>query len=642
MLKQFVMFVLATAILTVGAPTLGAQSATPPVAPVANPMFAAAETLDPVSPAEEVPFPAVINDPIEPFNRSIYAFNDVFIQGIANPAAKGWRAITNLPVRKSVRKAGLNLGWPKRLFGNLLQARWKGAAVETGRFMINTTVGLLGFFDPASRMGMNPYEEDWGQAFGAWGSGPGFFLTLPILGPDSGRDTLALPFNLATDGTTYAGGVLFSLNKFSFVLPAYEQMRVVEKDPYFWVRELWALERQADVMDFELQTAEDIHPSQTLGVLFLNVKDPEFPDRAAEYEAKVPTTGRKMPYSLWIQDKPAPLVFLLPGVASHRMSESTMALAEMIYQRGMSVVTISSAMNWEFMETAGSVAVPGYAPIDAWDAYVALNAVYNDLIERYRERFTKTALVGFSLGGLHTLFISSFEVTGRQRDLHFDHYIAVNPPVDLIYALKQIDAYYNAPMEWNPAVRTQRTMDTLMKAVRISQSESVPSNDLTPSAALPFSEIESRYLIGLNYRLILRDIIYSSQRRLNMGVLQHKPRSMRRDPVYNEIMKFSYIRYVNDFVIPYYLKYTNQPVNREEMLTKTNLWSIGADLTANPKLRVSINENDFLLRAIDIDWLGKVLGPRLLRFKEGGHLGNLYLPRVQDEIFKSLDPLLKP
>ena len=118
---------------------------------------------------------AVVSDPIEPVNRAIFAFNDFVYLNLIDPLAKGYTAITPDPVR---------------LAGNLLQGRFEGAWVETGRFAINTTLGLGGVMRPADSMeGFAPIpSEDLGQAFGSWGWAEGPYLVLPLLGPSNLRD----------------------------------------------------------------------------------------------------------------------------------------------------------------------------------------------------------------------------------------------------------------------------------------------------------------------------------------------------------------------------------------------------------------------------------------------------------------------
>ena len=115
-----------------------------------------------------------------------------------------------------------------------------------------------------------------------------------------------------------------------------------------------------------------------------------------------------------------------------------------------------------------------------------------------------------------------------------------------MYGISKLDEFYQAPMKWPETNRTDNIENTFLKVAALSQ------NTLTPQTSLPFSAIESKFLIGLTFRLILRDIIYTSQRRDNLGVLHHPIWNWRRNPVYQEILQYSYEDYFEKFAIPYY------------------------------------------------------------------------------------------
>lgn len=131
-----------------------------------------------------------ISDPLEFVNRYTFEFNDFLYLNLLEPLADGYQAVTPDPVEKGASNFFRNLKYPVRLAGNLLQGRLEGAWVETGRFAINSTAGVLGVFTPADKMsGFAPIpKEDIGQALGSWGIGEGPYLVLPLLGPSNLRD----------------------------------------------------------------------------------------------------------------------------------------------------------------------------------------------------------------------------------------------------------------------------------------------------------------------------------------------------------------------------------------------------------------------------------------------------------------------
>tara|TARA_Y100001960_G_scaffold300922_1_gene350452 strand:+ start:23 stop:811 length:789 start_codon:yes stop_codon:yes gene_type:complete len=133
--------------------------------------------------------PESVKDCFEKVNRGIFAFNQALDKTIFEPVAKGYRYIPS-PIRTGTSNAVTNLSNLITVPNNLLQGDVKTAGVNTLRFVVNTTVGILGIFDPAAALGFEREEkEDYGQTFGRWGMGPGCYVVLPILGPSTVRDT---------------------------------------------------------------------------------------------------------------------------------------------------------------------------------------------------------------------------------------------------------------------------------------------------------------------------------------------------------------------------------------------------------------------------------------------------------------------
>ena len=133
--------------------------------------------------------PKDVKDCFETLNRGTFALNQGLDKAIFKPVAKAYRALPS-PVRTGTNNALLNLSSLVTIPNNVLQGELKTAGVNTGRFIINTTIGILGLFDVASKMGFSEYEkEDYGQTLAVWGVGPGCYIVLPILGPSTLRDT---------------------------------------------------------------------------------------------------------------------------------------------------------------------------------------------------------------------------------------------------------------------------------------------------------------------------------------------------------------------------------------------------------------------------------------------------------------------
>jgi phospholipid-binding lipoprotein MlaA len=133
-----------------------------------------------------------VNDPLEPINRLTYQFNDKADQYVLEPVAKGYKYIAPEVVNQGITNFFSNLDDVVVFVNDILQLKFNQALSDGGRVVVNTTVGLLGFVDMATDMGMPKHNEDFGQTLGAYGVGAGPYIVLPILGPSTLRDTVGL------------------------------------------------------------------------------------------------------------------------------------------------------------------------------------------------------------------------------------------------------------------------------------------------------------------------------------------------------------------------------------------------------------------------------------------------------------------
>jgi phospholipid-binding lipoprotein MlaA len=133
-----------------------------------------------------------ISDPFEGFNRTMYRFNYRFDKYVFLPVVNGYKAITPDFLEKGIHNFFLNLEDITTFYNSILQLSATKTIQTTGRFLVNTTVGLLGFIDVASMLDMPKHDEDFGQTLGHWGVGNGPYLVLPVLGPSNVRDGIGL------------------------------------------------------------------------------------------------------------------------------------------------------------------------------------------------------------------------------------------------------------------------------------------------------------------------------------------------------------------------------------------------------------------------------------------------------------------
>lgn len=138
-------------------------------------------------------------DPWEPLNRQIHGFNTGLDKVTFKPIAKGYQKIFPQFLRTGIRNFSSNLRTPLNIINNFLQGKGKNGLSESGRFLANSTFGLLGVLDVATDMGLEKHNEDFGQTFATWGVPDGPFVVVPFLGPRTLRDALAIPLNVYGD-----------------------------------------------------------------------------------------------------------------------------------------------------------------------------------------------------------------------------------------------------------------------------------------------------------------------------------------------------------------------------------------------------------------------------------------------------------
>ena len=139
-----------------------------------------------------------IYDPFEPVNRAIFSFNNVADRIVLEPIAKGYKKLPS-PLQSGINNFLSNLRAPLVVVNQLLQGQGQNAFQSSGRFIVNSTVGIFGLFDVAEKMGLEEKEEDYGQTLATWGVGDGFYLVLPLFGPSNLRDTSGMVLTMLTD-----------------------------------------------------------------------------------------------------------------------------------------------------------------------------------------------------------------------------------------------------------------------------------------------------------------------------------------------------------------------------------------------------------------------------------------------------------
>ncbi|MCB4811081.1 VacJ family lipoprotein [Methylovorus menthalis] len=204
-------------------------------------------------------------DPLEGLNRGVYKFNDTADKAVIKPIAGAYKAVLPSPVRSGVSNFFNNLGTFVSVINNLLQFKIDNAMSEAGRFVINSTFGVAGLIDVASKDGIERHPEDFGQTLGYWGVGNGAYLVLPFLGPSTLRDTGGLVVDtMAFDPITYVDNprtrnqarLLNLIDKRAQYLPASDLLDDAALDPYAFMRDAY-LQRRANQINDNVSVSND-------------------------------------------------------------------------------------------------------------------------------------------------------------------------------------------------------------------------------------------------------------------------------------------------------------------------------------------------------------------------------------------------
>ena len=206
-------------------------------------------------------------DPFEEFNRSMYSFNSKVDSYALKPLAKGYDAITPTPVQKGVSNFFSNLDDVVVIFNDILQLKPGQFLSDTGRFLVNSTVGLYGLIDWASDIGLEKHNEDFGQTLGYWGIPDGPYLVLPLFGPSSVRDTggtlvdrsyvdpvynevhEGMPFPERDSTVSLSLVVIDAVDRRAKLLKAESIQREAALDPYIFIRDAYLQRRRSLTYD---------------------------------------------------------------------------------------------------------------------------------------------------------------------------------------------------------------------------------------------------------------------------------------------------------------------------------------------------------------------------------------------------------
>ena len=339
--------------------------------------------------------------------------------------------------------------------------------------------------------------------------------------------------------------------------------------------------------------------------------------------------------ALYRQHHPAPLLFILAGIGSNPYFGLGTYFAWLFHQQGFHVVLLPSPMSWNFALAASRSGAPGYAPADARDLYVTMQDTLTVLRTRYHVAATRIAFLGASLGALDGAYLSVIDA--RERKIGIDTYLLLNPPLDLAYALKQVDAWNARQATFGP----DRCKTLVAKALAIVDSfatdrrDSPAVFDRLTRAFAPFTREEIQFLLAKALQIALPELVYVTE------VLHDRDgRPATRDEARRRIQaanQVTFVDYAERLAMPLWKHQgAGFPTSLESFARRGSLAPILEQLRSNPRVHIVHNADDVLTTAQSIRELKEALGARVTVFPYGGHLGNVWYPDNRDYALRVL------
>ena len=614
-------------------------------------------------------------DPISGWNRAIFTFNDGLMRYIVRPIGIGYTTIIPRPLIEIIENMCCNLEFPRKAITCLGTAEWNGALDETLRFLINSTIGLGGMFDPAKYwFHLYSTDSDFGRMFSVWGIDPGCTFMFPFCSFVNVRDGAGAIFDYAFDGRTYIPYSSWTyLNRMIVAEDQYASAMTNASDRYHIYRTVMIARRKmindltaykaANAMYKKFKSPPPVIPQQkpdkslpanairlkdyypqgslidTFRVLYfrpeqrddfwwmrLSCFNRDFDQNCKKFQINI--HGEK-PYQYFfrapdpdgVKLKKPQLVFILPGIGTRKEGSTPMALAEMYWKQGYHVVITDSAFVPEFSERVCNNALPGCAPDDV----KYMQNLFHSIVKNLKQSFlipeeSEITFAGWSFGALHTLFLADLEQ--KEPKLHAKQYLAIAPPVDLGYAIKQADSFAEVSVKWNKDQAKKNALEAITTLLGVNNAKRFPVEG-SVFRRLDITEDQAKYMISAVFRMTIRDLLLRKHLQKPLPGIKNDIKPENRIALLEELDNLKFRQYATFFPAPY-----------DTLVKKASLRSIEKTLRTNKKIQIIHTWDDFLINDADKQFLTDTLGKRITWFSNGGHLGNLYTSPFKAKILE--------
>jgi len=350
-----------------------------------------------------------------------------------------------------------------------------------------------------------------------------------------------------------------------------------------------------------------------------------FPDR------KVPDVfffDSALLYSVALQNKPAPLIFLIAGTGASHNGGKNYQMARAFYQAGFHVVSISSPTYTNFVIAASRTGVPGHAEHDAEDIYRVMEHIYDSLQVRDKIEVTSFNVTGYSLGAFNTAYVTKLDE--ERKTFNFRRALLINPPVSLYNSISLLDRMAeNIP---GGADNFNLFFKDLVRGFSVvynrETSENIAGPDFLYEAykGMDLQNEQLAALIGVAFRLSSSSMVFASDVMTNFGFV--KPANLQLDR-YSDLSMFNSVStrlgftdYYHDYFYPYFRDNDNAG-SRDSFVQSESLTNIQDYLRNTSKITLMGNEDDIILEPGEVNFFRDVFGDRAKIYPSGGHCGNM-------------------
>lgn len=303
------------------------------------------------------------------------------------------------------------------------------------------------------------------------------------------------------------------------------------------------------------------------------------------------------------KDKNSPVVIIYPSVGEGIKSYHSVVFAKLFYDQGYSVIIQGSHFQWEFARSMPEGYVPGIPAKDVKYLKNVTGKILTKLEDRYKCKFKQKVLIGTSFGALAALFLAADEY--KDNTLNITKFISINPPVELMYAMKEVDKN-NAAWAKNPDNLKERVAIAAAKVMQLLNEKDNPDFKLQ---TLPFSDEEAKLITGFIMHQKLSDLIFT---------IENTSTSKKTD-IYKTINNMSYQDYLKKYLIE-----EDNLLAYDNLNYDSSLYSISEYLENNDNYKIYHSLDDYLVNSQQLAMLKKYTGNKSIYLNNGSHLGFMY------------------